>query len=649
MYTPSQAPDLQLLGLALSPDGRRLVTTGADGHVGLWAWSRGRPLGAGPLRLTGHRGPARCPVFSGPGRVVTAGEDGTVRVWDVGRGQEAAVLRGHRGPVHCVAVAANAPRAASASQDGTVRVWDLARPGAATAVLRGHAGEVRGVALSPDGRLAASAGADGTVRLWHLDGAGAPRVLHTGPDAVAAIAFDRVGGLAAGDDDGVVRYWARPTSGGPVVLDEPAATPGAVRSIGFLGDGELMAVAHASGNVVRWFRAGGFRESLWGMSPTGGVSSVVADEDHLVAVRTDGGIASWSTVTDSGVTVHDTLQGPWLEAYDAGARTWRSDTDTPPPWQTDDIPASTPGFGGPVALDGTRGAVAGWDDSDGRLHVRPAPGTPRDVSAPSPVPIILTFSPDGGSFLAADDPASGGDSLTTYALPSLQRLASADGFSAAPWAAALGPGGRHAARPGPNGDSIEVADRQSEDRILLPGHSSVVTALAFGGDGTLFSAAIDGVRSWDVTGRRELAHRQVPPGAEINALAVSADGARVAAGTSDGAIRVWRRGDGNAPAALRGHRGRVTGLAFAARSGQLVSAGADGTVRVWPDETTDPLVFTCFEDVAAVAASPDGQRLAVAHATSGARVVTTWRCLECRTSTADLVALAEARLARMRD
>jgi WD40 repeat protein len=130
---------------------------------------------------------------------------------------------------------------------------------------------------------------------------------------------------------------------------------------------------------------------------------------------------------------------------------------------------------------------------------------------------------------------------------------------------------------------------------------------------------------------------------------VSADGARVAAGTSDGAIRVWRRGDGNAPAALRGHRGRVTGLAFAARSGQLVSAGAAGTVRVWPDETTDPLVFTGFEDVAAVAASPDGQRLAVAHATSGARVVTTWRCLECRASTADLVALAEARLAAMRD
>jgi WD40 repeat protein len=647
MYVPGEGADLQLLGVALSPDGRRLVTTAADGHVGLWAWSSGRPQGAGPLRMTGHQGPARCPAFTRSGLVVTAGDDGTVRVWDIGKGQGAAVLRGHRGPVRCVAVAADVPRAASAGDDGTVRVWDVARPGAPSTALRGHAGPVLGVALSPDGRLAASAGRDGTVRLWPLDGTGTSRVLQTGRDPVHALAFDPDGGLAAGGDDGVTRYWAAPVAGGPVVLVPPSPEErSSVRMLAFHDDGELMAAVHASGDVVRRFRSGGFRDALWSSSSAGGVASVVADGDHLVGLRNDGAIASWDAATDTGVTVHDTLRGAWVEAFDAGQRTWRSDTDLPLPWQSDDTPPAAPGYVGPVALDGTKGSVAGWD-GDGQIRVRVGTGTSRDLTLPARSPIHLAFSPDGGYLLAADELARGGSTVTTYALPSLRRLATTDLLSAA-WIVALSPGGRHVAGPG-SGSSIEVVDRQSTARIVLPGHTAFVTALAFAGDGTLVTAAVDGVRSWDVTGRRGLDNWKIPPGVESGARAVGAAGARVAAASSDGVIRVWRRGEQTAPVTLGGHRGRVVGMAFAASSRQLVSAGSDGTVRVWPDEDTDPLVFTGFEDIAAVAISPDGQRLSVAHSVAGDRVVTTWRCPECRTSTADLVELAETRLAAMRD
>src|SRR5262245_39187062 len=73
---------------------------------------------------------------------------------------------GHKGPVRCLAYAADGRTLASGSEDGTARLWYVAT-GQTKAVLRGFGNYVRALAFSWDGQcLVAAAHRDQVLRLW---------------------------------------------------------------------------------------------------------------------------------------------------------------------------------------------------------------------------------------------------------------------------------------------------------------------------------------------------------------------------------------------------------------------------------------------------------------------------------------------------
>lgn len=77
----------------------------------------------------------------------------------------------------------------------------------------------------------------------------------------------------------------------------------------------------------------------------------------------------------------------------------------------------------------------------------------------------------------------------------------------------------------------------------------------------------------------------------IGAIAFSSDGSRFATGGAyrDHSIRVWDRRTLTRIATLRGHKKRITGLAFAQEASTLVSSGADGKVALWNVERAERL------------------------------------------------------------
>ncbi|HVJ80020.1 MAG TPA: WD40 repeat domain-containing protein, partial [Planctomycetia bacterium] len=148
---------------------------------------------------------------------------------------------------------------------------------------------------------------------------------------------------------------------------------------------------------------------------------------------------------------------------------------------------------------------------------------------------------------------------------------------------AFSPDGRWLAADGADDEKlIQIWDLQSRKRVrLLAGHADGVVSLAFHGDGAfLASGGRDGaVRIWAAGDGRELAC--LPNGANVYSIAFSPDGARLAAACADGAIKLWDVASWQKVVELRGHRDYVYSLAFSADGERLVSGSGDSTVRLW--------------------------------------------------------------------
>lgn len=100
-------------------------------------------------------------------------------------------------------------------------------------------------------------------------------------------------------------------------------------------------------------------------------------------------------------------------------------------------------------------------------------------------------------------------------------------------------------------------------------------------------------------------------GAGVTGLAVSPDGAHVAASSYDGQVRLWELSGGGEAQLLRGHDDYVNAVAFAAPE-VLVSVSDDGTARFWrvPDGAQLTSVSGHSGEVNALGADPAGELVA---------------------------------------
>ena len=138
--------------IAFSPDGTRLALTNGEG-ASIWDAATGKQL----LTFSGHGKGVRNNgiAFSPDGKwVASSGNDGTVQVWEAGTGKVIFNLAGHTGPTFGVAFSPDGKSLASSSVDRTVKVWQLPAAGGQVPeplTLYGNTAAVYRVAFSPDG------------------------------------------------------------------------------------------------------------------------------------------------------------------------------------------------------------------------------------------------------------------------------------------------------------------------------------------------------------------------------------------------------------------------------------------------------------------------------------------------------------------
>lgn len=111
---------VDLYGLALSPNGRRVALSFANGDVTLWDVAGGEKL----HQLSGHSGIAYGMAFSPDGRTLaTSAFDQLAKLWDVETGEELASFYGNGSNIFEVVFSPDGSRLVTAGGDGTVRVY----------------------------------------------------------------------------------------------------------------------------------------------------------------------------------------------------------------------------------------------------------------------------------------------------------------------------------------------------------------------------------------------------------------------------------------------------------------------------------------------------------------------------------------------
>ena len=71
----------------------------------------------------------------------------------------------------------------------------------------------------------------------------------------------------------------------------------------------------------------------------------------------------------------------------------------------------------------------------------------------------------------------------------------------------------------------------------------------------------------------------------VNWLAWSPDGKRIASASRDTTVQVWDAATGHRLLTYRGHTDEVFGVAWSPEGKRLASASADGIVQVWDAQT----------------------------------------------------------------
>jgi WD40 repeat protein len=670
----SFAHDGPVTAAAFHPDNKQIVTTSADKTARLW-----------PISLVwhaAHAGPVRRVLFSPKGDQVFSGsDDKTVKSWGAGDGKPIKSLTAHEGAVTGLSISADGTKLLSAGADKTAKVWNLALPAGgkeedkplATVPLVGPAsyatlspsgtrfaigataakepciqifdwasdkelaslsdqiGVVRSIAFLPDNRTVVSASDDKNVRLADV-GVQALLAGHTG--AVTSVVYH--GGanqIFTGGADKTVRLWEIASN---KVIKTFGPLPDPVSALGISRDNS--SIAASGGKTVKIWSAADGKETASLTGPSDVLSiSFNGDKTRLVTGCADNQTRVWDigsakeqvtffqSTPAKSVAFHPN-NSSILVAADKNAlvesisltRVIRA-SDTP-------IYGLTPTSDGSYLLTcGADKTAKLWNLGNGnaeRTFVG-AQGTLKAVAISKNNALVAT---GGGEGIIRVYNFADAKLLGSYKTPGpIESLV----FSANNQALIAGCSDKSVVALNVNWNPGQPLPPEFGKVMESHTHAAGCSGVANSADGqTIYSSGLDkAVKAWKFASAnptKSFGHPNL-----VDVVVYSQDGARLATGCHDGAVRIWDIAKSQVIKEIKAHQitmpnpqpAAVYSLAWSYDGKQLVSGGYDGSLKIW-DAANGTLVreFKAYkekefekghrEGVFAVLFSPDNKFLA---------------------------------------
>jgi WD40 repeat protein len=592
----------------------------------------------------GHSNQVQSVALSSDGkRVLTGSMDQTAILWDVASGKPVQTFKGHGGTVGSVALSGDGQRVLTGAWDKTANVWDIAT-GKPLRTFRGHTREVRGVALSRDGKHALTGGWDSTAILWQVDTGQIVQTFRGKEGLIYAVALSGDGKRILTAGSGRPVLWDVAT-GQPLQSFQghtnyvPAAALDETGSRILTGSADKTAILWdgATGQALQTFR--GHTASVFGAALSSDGKRALTGADLF-----DNSAILWDTAT--GKTLQ-TFKGTSLSVNAVAlssdgqrvltASLWKAmlwDVRTAQPVQTFQVYAE---LAGPVALsgDGKHVLTSRYTAERGRL---------REVVLWD----LATAQQQrriGGPLLDRSVPLNtAGKRLVTG--PTLwdaetgKYLRNFVGHDKYPWCVAISGDGKRVLTGAPDhkailwdagtgqalhtfqgkeGDFSAVALSRDGKRVLtaqfpdnvlwdadtgkaihaLKGRSNVLAlsadgrrALTVGNTATLWDTqTAQAIRSFDPLRYPEPYRHLEHKNTYVHALALSGDGKRALMAASGPIAILWDAEQGTPLQILHGHQASVLGVAaaFGPADALLVTSCADGVVRLWKAGREEPV------------------------------------------------------------
>jgi WD40 repeat protein/serine/threonine protein kinase len=578
-----------VMGVAFSPDGKRLASASGDGTVKVWDAQTGQELL--PIKAGGY---IRSVAFSPDGKRL-ASFSGPLKVWDAQTGQQLLSLEGGTASYSSTVVfSPDGKRLASASggSDPSVKIWDAQTGRELLAIQRDRLYGDANVVFSPDGKRLASGSqvwdAQTGQELLSLKGGG--NNLAFSPDDKRLASATRTWGSG----EGGVKVLDAQT--GQELLTLKGAAREGITGLAFSPDGKLLAGGSWDETIRLWDAETG-RQVARLQGHMSGIDTVAFSPDgqRLASASRDTTVKVWQTralTNQEALTLKGGANGVWGVAFSPDGKRLAS--------------ASRSGNGRTVKV---------WDAQTGQ-DLLTLEGHTRPVWS-------VAFSPDGKR--VASGGGMGDSTVKVWDTQAGQELLSLQGgHTGDVLGVAFSPDGKRLASASDD-STVKVWDAQSGQSMLtltgLPptfGNFWPTWSVAFSQDGKRLASGCEGqVNIWDAQTGQVLLTMKGPRGPQgavrvpHMGVAFSADGKRLASGHR-GEIKLWDALTGEEILTFRGHTNQIPSVVFSPDGHRLASCSHDGTVMVWDTHTgQDTLTLTGHTDrVCHLVFSPDGHRLA---------------------------------------